>query len=222
MNAGVAGCLAFGLAIAVLAGADFPQVEISNDALHAKVYLPDPERGYYRGTRFDWSGVIASLKYKGHDYFGPLFDQHDPKVHDNIRGPVEDFRTNNAGLGYDESKAGGTFIKIGVGVLRKAEEQRYRQANYYEIVNSGRWSSRKGRDWVEFVHELSDGKGYSYLYRKTVRLAKGKPELAKAGACAVGVGGELVGKPLIEAKDFAAITRNALDFMAIVREAKRK
>ena len=47
-NAGVAGCLAFGLATAVLAGADFPQVEISNDLLHAKLYLPDPEQGYYR------------------------------------------------------------------------------------------------------------------------------------------------------------------------------
>jgi 2-dehydro-3-deoxyphosphogluconate aldolase/(4S)-4-hydroxy-2-oxoglutarate aldolase len=48
------------------------------------------------------------------------------------------------------------------------------------------------------------------------------PEFIKAGACAVGVGGELVGKPLIAAKDFAAITENALDFMAIVQEAKRK
>jgi 2-dehydro-3-deoxyphosphogluconate aldolase/(4S)-4-hydroxy-2-oxoglutarate aldolase len=48
------------------------------------------------------------------------------------------------------------------------------------------------------------------------------PEFIKAGACAVGVGGELVGKPLIAAKDFATITENALDFMAIVQEAKRK
>src|ERR1035437_846457 len=123
MKARVVGCLTFGLAVAVLTGADFPQVQISNDVLRAKLYLPDPERGYYRGTRFDWSGVIASLKYKGHDYFGPLFDQHDPKVHDNIRGPVEDLRTNKAGLGYDEAKAGDTFVKIGVGVLRKPEER---------------------------------------------------------------------------------------------------
>jgi 2-dehydro-3-deoxyphosphogluconate aldolase / (4S)-4-hydroxy-2-oxoglutarate aldolase len=48
------------------------------------------------------------------------------------------------------------------------------------------------------------------------------PEFIKAGACAVGVGGELVGKPLIAAKDFATITQNARDFMAIVREAKRE
>jgi 2-dehydro-3-deoxyphosphogluconate aldolase/(4S)-4-hydroxy-2-oxoglutarate aldolase len=48
------------------------------------------------------------------------------------------------------------------------------------------------------------------------------PKFIHAGACAVGVGGELVGKPLIAAKDFAAITRNARDFMAIVQEAKKK
>jgi 2-dehydro-3-deoxyphosphogluconate aldolase/(4S)-4-hydroxy-2-oxoglutarate aldolase len=47
------------------------------------------------------------------------------------------------------------------------------------------------------------------------------PEFIKAGACAVGVGGELAGKQLIAAKDFAAITRNALDFIAIVQEAKK-
>lgn len=48
------------------------------------------------------------------------------------------------------------------------------------------------------------------------------PEFIKAGACAVGVGGELVGKSLIAARDFAAITKNARAFMALVREAKKQ
>ena len=48
------------------------------------------------------------------------------------------------------------------------------------------------------------------------------PAFIKAGACAVGVGGELAGKPLIAARDFAAITRNAADFLAIVQAAKKK
>ncbi len=48
------------------------------------------------------------------------------------------------------------------------------------------------------------------------------PTFIKAGACAIGVGGELVGKPLIAAKDFATITRNAREFMSIVQEAKRQ
>jgi 2-dehydro-3-deoxyphosphogluconate aldolase / (4S)-4-hydroxy-2-oxoglutarate aldolase len=48
------------------------------------------------------------------------------------------------------------------------------------------------------------------------------PAFIKAGACAVGVGGELAGKPLIAARDFATITRNAADFLAIVQAAKKR
>jgi 2-dehydro-3-deoxyphosphogluconate aldolase/(4S)-4-hydroxy-2-oxoglutarate aldolase len=48
------------------------------------------------------------------------------------------------------------------------------------------------------------------------------PQFIKAGACAVGVGGELVGKPLIETKDFATITQNAKDFITIVAAAKAR
>src|SRR5689334_23225472 len=122
------------LAGGILAAADFPEAEISNGSIRATLRLPDPARGYYRGTRFDWSGVISSLQYKGHEYFGQWFEKYDPKTHDAIMGPVEEFRTGDAGLGYDEARTGGTFIRIGVGVVRKPEEPQYRQFNTYDIV----------------------------------------------------------------------------------------
>ena len=53
--------ITFALLLARLAFAQFPQAEISNGQIHAKLYLPDPQKGYYRATRFDWSGVISSL-----------------------------------------------------------------------------------------------------------------------------------------------------------------
>jgi hypothetical protein len=159
------------------AQADAPTAEISNGEVRAKFYLPDPEKGYYRGTRFDWSGVIPSLEYKGHQYFGQWFDQYDPKLHDAIMGPVEEFRTNESGLGYAEAKVGGTFIRIGVGTVRKPEEPAYQMFKTYEIVDGGKWSTRKGADWIEFTHRLHDDSGYAYIYTKRVRLAKGKPEL---------------------------------------------
>jgi len=46
------------------------------------------------------------------------------------------------------------------------------------------------------------------------------PQYIKAGACAFGVGGDLVGKPLIMTKDFATITKNAVDFVEIVKKAR--
>jgi hypothetical protein len=166
-------CL-FALAGAAVA-AQFPEAMIANGAIRAKLYLPDPDRGYYRGTRFDWSGVIASLEYKGHNYFGPWFDGHDAKLHDSITGPVEEFRGSP---GYEEAKPRDTFIRIGVGAVQKPDEPEYRQFGTYSVVNSGTWVSRPQKDRVEFMQELRDESGYAYRYEKTVRLSGGRPEMA--------------------------------------------
>jgi len=167
-------CLLFGLGVGPLGAAECPQAEISNGLIQMKLYLPDPEQGYYRATRFDWSGIVASLQYEGHDYFGQWFERYDPKVHDSIVGPVEEFFEP---LGFDEVDPAGGFVKIGVGALRKPGEQKYNNFRTYEILDAGKWTISKGFDWIEFIHELKDVSGYGYIYRKTLRLTKDKPEL---------------------------------------------
>ncbi|MGA0559900.1 hypothetical protein ACO2Q8_24780 [Larkinella sp. VNQ87] len=152
---------------------DVPQTQIGNESVRATLYLPDPETGYYRGTRFDWAGVIASLEYKGHTYFGQWFPQYDPFLHDAIIGPVEAFDP----LGYDQAKPGELFVKIGVGSLRKIDNDPYKFVAPYQHVDKGKWSVQKKSDQVRFTHVLTDAAGYSYEYEKTVKLTKGKPEL---------------------------------------------
>ncbi len=94
-NRGLASCLGLCLltSLGLASGADNPRADISNGLVRASVYLPDPERGYYRGSRFDWSGVIASLEYKGHNFFGVWFPHYAPTLHDAVTGPVEEFRS---------------------------------------------------------------------------------------------------------------------------------
>ncbi|QKZ15762.1 hypothetical protein HU175_14415 [Spirosoma sp. KUDC1026] len=150
-----------------------PQAAIGNGIVDATIYLPDGETGYYRGKRFDWSGVIPKLTYKGHNYFGKWFSRYEPTGNDAITGPVEEFTT----LGYDDAKVGETFIKIGVGVLRKPDEPRYNFTTPYELVNAGQRSLKKKADQVAFTHTLTDASGYAYAYQKTVRLTPGKPQL---------------------------------------------
>jgi hypothetical protein len=145
--------------------------------IHAKLYLPDPDQGYYRATRFDWSGVIASLEFQGHNYFGKWFPRYDPKINDAIMGPVEEFLTRGSGLGYDEAKTGESFVKIGVGAVRKPEEKAFRQFNTYEITDPGKWTVKRQADSVEFTQVIPDTLGYAYEYTKTVRLTAGKPQL---------------------------------------------
>ena len=172
-------CALIILAGAVLAAQDFPEVAISNGMIEAKLHLPDAQNGSYRGTRFDWAGNIYSLQYQGHEYFGRWYERHDPKIHDAITGPVEEFTTgNNSALGYEDAKSGGLFVRIGVGVLRKPEnETTFRRFATYDLVDPGKRSLKKTADSVEFVQELNGPDGYAYVYRKTVRLVKGKPQL---------------------------------------------
>src|SRR5262249_31109254 len=108
--------------------ADPPQARITNGQITAQIYLPDATDGYYRSTRFDWSGAVFSIQYQGHEFTGKWFERIDPKVinwtHQGpeivsgpcsaLYGPVDEFQTP---LGWDEAKVGGTFIKIGVGAL---------------------------------------------------------------------------------------------------------
>ena len=201
-----------------LVAADPPSVDISNGQIKARIYLPDGKRGFYRSTRFDWSGMIAALQYKGHTFYGPWFYKIDHTVYDfnyDDKGVVsadftagigtaEEFNTDGSALGFAEGQPGGTFVKIGVGVLRKPEvgeppdpprptpvpgrgitlgrgpvnPDRYDHSRTYAIIDAGKWTTRQSGDSVEFTHELTDtGDGYGYIYRKTLRLLPGAPEL---------------------------------------------
>ena len=172
LNIGLILCLS-----SFLVAQDYPKAEISNGLMHAELMLPDSQHGSYRGTRFDWSGIISSLQFGGHEYFGRWYEHHDPKIHDAITGPVEEFRTNDKGLGYDEAKVGATFVRIGVGTVRKPDELAYRAYDTYEIVDPGKWTINRHNDRIEFTHRLTSEDGYAYVYRRTIHLVKGKPEL---------------------------------------------
>lgn len=152
---------------------DFPKVSISNGIINASILLPDTKTGYYRATRFDWSGVVETLEYDNHSYFGQWFPKYDPQIHDAIKGPVEEF----GAIGYDEAAVAEKFIKIGVGALKKTNAKPYSSFTLYPIENSGTWKVKAKKDRVEFTQELHDESGYAYIYTKTVRLLKGKPEM---------------------------------------------
>jgi hypothetical protein len=168
--------------------ADFPQAQITNGQITAGFYLPNAKDGYYRSTRFDWSGAFKSLDYKGHSFVEPWYDAVDPTVINFVfrggqvvnglcgalEGPVYEFEKP---LGWDNAQPGGTFIKIGVGVLRKTGET-YNRFYPYQVLNPGKWTVKAHKSSIEFQQVLTDpALGYAYVYRKVVRLTKGKPEM---------------------------------------------
>lgn len=186
-------CLSILCLTGLIHAADYPQAEISNGQIRVMVYLPDAKAGFYRATRFDWSGMIYRLIYHGHEYYGQWFQRVDPSVRDftydggdivaspctAALGPAEEFVTDaNQPLGYEAAKPGGTFVKIGVGALKKTDDSPYNRFHLYELADPGKWSVRTTADSVKFTQELTDpSSGYGYVYRKTITLGKGNAQM---------------------------------------------
>ena len=183
---------ATGLLLAtVLVSAQYPSHQITNGELTATVYLPDAKNGFYTTTRFDWSGAIGSLEYKGHEFYGnwwsKITDIYDfgyegpnkdvlSAPFTAMVGPAEEF----GALGYNDVPAGGLFVKPGVGVLER-DDLNYNHSRPYVIANGGKWDVKTSRDAVEFTHTLTEPSiHFGYVYTKVVRLTPGKPQMTIA------------------------------------------
>ena len=157
----------------------YPKASISNEKVNAVVYLPDAKNGYYRGTRFDWSGVVGCLAYKGHTYFGVWFPKYDPYLNDAISGPAEDFRSadGESALKYDLAKPGEPFVKIGVGVLRRIDDKPYTFSTTYPVIDAGKWTVQASPGGISFKQVLKSPVGIAYVYKKTLKLDPHEPVL---------------------------------------------
>jgi len=164
---------------ATAAQTTFPHTQISNGQLNAVLYLPDPATGYYRGSRFDWSGVVPCLSYKGHTFFGVWFPHYDPKLHDAITGPVEEFRSADGQSApfYDQAKPGDSFLKPGIGLLRRTDASPFLFTAPYPLVDGGRWIVHSTPTSVSFHQILKRTNGIGYVYKKNLRLDPHLPVL---------------------------------------------
>ena len=163
-----------------------PHRDISNGIVSAKVYLPG-EGGFYRGTRFDRTGVVTHATFKGHDFGEPWFSSYSPHVRDFMWkdhqvtvstvsasvGPAEDFQP----AGFDEAGDGGRFLKIGVGVMQRTNPT-YDFVHAYPVVNEGTRGESHTKDSVRLTQKITDkASGYGYNYTKTIRLVAGKAQM---------------------------------------------
>jgi hypothetical protein len=164
---------------AVLSAQDYPSTHISNGVLSADFYLPDAIRGSYRATRFDWSGIIRSLAFRGHTYFGQWYDSHDPLVNDAITGPVNIFDAGGPATGYAEAKPGETFLRIGVGHLLKPDESGFSETTLYQIADPGTWNIEQKPGLIRFTQRLAPRRGYGYTYVKTIFFSSAEMTLSQ-------------------------------------------
>lgn len=162
------------LLLALGQSADFPHQVLSVPGGKLTVYTPDPEKGFHRGTRFANSTVLKHLEVGGHTLFGPWKDRHDPLGNDDITGPAEEFGMFDP-LGYADAKPGGRFVKIGVGELVKAKDEKYDFFGKYERAGVGKWETvaepfGHPDQGLTATHTLTSDTGYGYRYTKMIVL----------------------------------------------------
>lgn len=170
-----------------------PSVALSNGQISATVALPDARRGFYRGTRFDWSGIVTKLCYRGQRFYGPWYERISDSVRDFTHdgdsvvvsavsaamGPADEFDPIDSPPGFDAAKPGEGFIKLGVGLLRRPDTAAYDHYIAYDILDHGRWTARKtGSGSLLLLQELADPRsGYAYRYTKRIELVAGSPRM---------------------------------------------
>lgn len=151
-----------------------PSTEIGNDEIKIAIYLPDAEKGYYRGSRFDWSGLIQRVDYKGHSFFGDWKTTHDPLNYEDANGTASEFSMTSP-LGYAEAAPGEDFIKIGIGKLRRIDRSAYLFSTNYKVSQPFPWEIEQGKDWIEFRQTASEFRGFAYQYVKRIEIDSAKP-----------------------------------------------
>jgi len=153
---------------------DWPRATISNGRVDAVVAIPDPERGYYRGQRFEQAGIITSLKFAGHEFVawnGPT--PRSPLGVDHVSGPAEEFWDV---VGYDEPDSDNQFLKLGSGVYERSAGG-YAFYQVYWPVETFAWKTAIRPDSIEFRQDVSTKQGWGYEYLKRVSLCPGRPAL---------------------------------------------
>ncbi|OJT97195.1 MAG: hypothetical protein BGN82_02335 [Alphaproteobacteria bacterium 65-7] len=158
---------------------------IGNGLVRATVFPPG-ENALYRGTRFDHAGIVMHVTYQGQDYSDWWFDRFVTDPRDTSRqppgtvtaccavsGPVEEF----AAVGFEEAGTGGRFLKPGIGIFRRDNDDPLRFPTLPGL-NTGTRGFTATATGAHFTHDLDDPlSGYGYHYDKRVELVPGQPRM---------------------------------------------
>lgn len=139
-------------------------MELSKGSTKLTFVRPDVEEPYYRGTRFDRSGIILSLEYGGRKFISQWFREYDPYKHDAVGGPAEEFSQ----IGYDNVAPGEGFLKTGVGLLER-DGNEYDRFHLYNVIDEGKREFSSASDNAVFTHSIDTGR-YGYRYMKKISI----------------------------------------------------
>lgn len=137
---------------------------LENNRLNVSVSFPGT---FYSGSRFDWNGFITEIVLdKNHKFCMPesLIKGKGTGGY----GLCNEFGIDEA-IGYDEIDSGEFFPKIGVGLLKKSNNEPYDFFNNYEIIPFKAEILREDNS-ILLKHEPIMCNGYSFYYEKKISI----------------------------------------------------
>jgi hypothetical protein len=130
-----------------------------------EIHIDHPLEGYHF-SRFDWTGKITSVKFRNVDL--STTEKNDGINEDLFgKGLYNEFGIDTA-LGFEETKVGGWFHKIGVGLLKK-EDNEYLFHKKYEI-DPATFEVEALSNKVIIHCTSKEINGYAYVLKKEIVL----------------------------------------------------
>jgi hypothetical protein len=136
---------------------------LKNENLEIRIDLP---REHYQLSRFDWTGKIVDLRYKGKPLSGTELVDSEKKSSCG-KGFYNEFGIK-APIGYNEIEKGDWFHKIGVGLLKKEEEQ-YDFNKIYKI-RPAQFEAISAPNIMRIICRSQNYNAYAYLLEKEIEL----------------------------------------------------
>ena len=140
-------------------------ITLQNHRLQVDLLRPGSQ--IYNGSRFDWTGFVIQVTLDGaHTFCGP-----ESSVPDEGTGGIglcSEFRGEEA-IGFDDALPGDQFLKLGVGLLTRPDENPYTFFEEYELTPFP-VTVAQDQNRIVFVQAPLPCRGYAARFTKTVSL----------------------------------------------------
>lgn len=142
-----------------------PSIVIRSSRLVVEVAQPGAD---YRGTRFDWTGYTTQVTLDGKHIFC-VPESYTPGEGTNGSGLCNEFGIDMP-IGYDDAQPGESFPKLGIGLLKRPDDQPYSFMRPHEIAESFPISVEATPTQVVFFVKPVACRGYAAHLTKTLTV----------------------------------------------------
>ena len=138
---------------------------IKNNTLEVAIDFPLEN---YKGSRFDWSGKISSIKFENLP-LTTIEDTESKNINFLGKGLYNEFGITSP-VGFEETPIGGWFHKIGIGLLKKDHKNYLFHRNH--LIKPAHFDITYKDQKIIIVCKSESVNGYSYILKKEISISK--------------------------------------------------